>query len=216
MLNVTVTKLTGKDYYETAAKVADKLQKKKRKPNEIFVTTDKNYADALTVASIAAVKGAPIIYVSDKKISNDTTALLKKFESSVKNVYIVGGNKAVSKDVEESLKGILKKATIKRYAGDDRYDTAIKINNAFSSVFKGKSLCITTGQNFPDALAGGVYAAKKLSPMLLVNGAQTKLTLTNQQISYLKSRTIDSIAIFGGKTAVSDRIVKTIAKASVK
>ena len=215
-LRVGVIKLTGKDYYETAEKVAKKLvQKTKNEPTEIFVTTDKNYADALTVAPIAAVKGAPIFYVGDK-LKAKTRTLLKKYEYSVKNVYIVGGTNAVSKGVEDSLKKNLKRASVTRYAGDDRYDTAIKINNAFSSVFKGKSLCITTGQNFPDALAGGVYAAKELSPMLLVNGAQTKLTLTNQQKSYLKLRKIDKIVIFGGKTAVSDSIVKTIAKASVK
>ena len=215
-LRVGVIKLTGKDYYETAEKVAKKLvQKTKNEPTEIFVTTDKNYADALTVAPIAAVKGAPIFYVGDK-LKAKTRTLLKKYEYSVKNVYIVGGTNAVSKGVEDSLKKNLKRASVTRFAGDDRYETAIKINNAFSSVFKGKSLCITTGQNFPDALAGGVYAAKELSPMLLVNGALKTLTLSNAQKSYLKSRKIDSIAIFGGKTAVSDSIVKTIAKASVK
>ena len=215
-IGVKVTKLTGTTYYATAKKAAEALVKKTKAPESVFITTDKGYADALTISPIAAIKNAPIIYVDPKAaLDSNTKTYLAGIKSSVKNVYIVGGVNAVSKDVEKAVLATLGKTSAKRYAGDDRYDTCIKINNAFASVFTGKSVCITTGQNFPDALAGGVYAALKKSPLMMVNGQLAKPTLTTSQTSFLKARTIDRITTIGGTNAVSDAFVKLIAKASV-
>ena len=216
-LNVTVTKLTGKTYYETAKKVADKMKAKyKKTPTSVFITTDKGYADTLTVSSVAANLGAAIIYVDPKAaLDSNTKTYLAGIKSSVKNVYIVGGVNAVSKNVEKAVLSTLGKKSATRFAGDNRYDTCIKINNAFNKTLTGKYICITTGQNFPDALAGGVYAALKKSPLMMVNGQLAKPSLTTAQTSFLKARTVDRITAIGGTGAVSDAFVKLIAKASV-
>ena len=216
-LNVTVTKLTGKTYYETAKKVADKMKAKyKKAPTSVFITTDKGYADTLTVSSVAANLGAAIIYVDPKAaLDSNTKTYLARIKTSVKNVYIVGGVNAVSKNVEKAVLSTLGKKSATRFAGDNRYDTCIKINNAFNKTLTGKYICITTGQNFPDALAGGVYAALKKSPLMMVNGQLAKPSLTTAQTSFLKARTVDRITTIGGTGAVSDAFVKLIAKASV-
>ena len=216
-LNVTVTKLTGKTYYETAKKVADKMKAKyKKAPTSVFITTDKGYADTLTVSSVAANLGAPIIYVDPKAaLDSNTKTYLAGIKTSVKNVYIVGGVNAVSKNVEKAVLSTLGKKSATRFAGDNRYDTCIKINNAFNKTLTGKYICITTGQNFPDALAGGVYAALKKSPLMMVNGQLAKPSLTTAQTSFLKARTVDRITAIGGTGAVLDAFVKAIAKACV-
>ena len=216
-LGVKVTKLDGKTYYETAKKVAVQLKAKTKKaPTSVFVTTDKNYADALSASPVAAILGAPIVYVkSTGALNSNTNNYLKSIKSSVKNVYIVGGTKAVSKSVEKSVLSVLGKKSATRFAGNDRYETCVLINKSFAKYLTGKSVCIAKGYNFPDALAGGVFAAKQKAPLFLADKLDAKATISKKQSAYLKSKNPGKLYIFGGETAVPTAIVKTVAKASV-
>ena len=65
---------------------------------------------------------------------------------------------------------------------------------------------MATGNDFPDALAGGVFAASKKAPMLLVAGS-----LTSSQSTYLTSKGADTVYVFGGKGAVSTSLANKIA-----
>ena len=216
-LKVKWTKLDGKTYYETAKKVAVQLKTvTKKNPTSLFITTDKNYADALSASPVAAVLGAPILYVDPKASLNATTKnYLTSIKKSVKNVYIVGGVNAVSKNVEKSVLSVLGKKSATRFAGDDRYETCVLINKSFSKNLTGKSVCIAKGYNFPDALAGGVFAAKVKAPLFLADKLDEKATISKTQSTYLSSKNPNKLYIFGGEAAVPTAIVKTIAKASV-
>ena len=76
-------------------------------------------------------------------------------------------------------------------------------------------LCVATGMDFPDALAGGVFAALNKAPLFLVNGKSKTLTLSESQKSYLKSKSPQKIYTFGGTGAVPDNHVKVVSGASV-
>ena len=212
-----VTKITGSSYYETAKNVAKNLKTKTGKnPTSVFVTTDKNYADALSASPVAAILGAPILYVkSIGALNSNTTAYLKSIKSSVKNIYIVGGVNAVSKDVVAKIKTVLPNKKVTRFDGTDRYETCIKINKAFASTLSGKAVCVAKGYNFPDALAGGVFAAKQKAPLFLADKLDAKATISKTQANYLYIKNPSKLYIFGGETAVPTALVKTIAKASV-
>ena len=216
-LKVKITKLDGKTYYETAKKVAVQLKTKSKKaPTSVFITTDKNYADALSASPVAAVLGAPILYVDPKASLNATTKnYLTSIKKSVKNVYIVGGVNAVSKNVEKSVLSVLGKTSATRFAGDNRYETCVLINKSFAKNLTGKSVCIAKGYNFPDALAGGVFAAKNKAPLFLADAIGDKTELSKTQSDYLKSKNPNKLYIFGGETAVPTALVKTVAKASI-
>ena len=212
-----VTKLVGSSYYETAKKVAQQLQKKTGKaPNYVFFTTDKNYADALSVSPVAAILKAPVFYVDPKgKLNANTTYYLKSVKSSVKKVFIVGGTNAVSNDVVAKIKAVLPGKTVQRFDGTDRYATCVRINNAFKSTLTGDSVCIAKGYNFPDALAGGVYAAKQKAPLFLADKLDARATISKTQANYLYIKNPSKLYIFGGETAVPTALVKTISKACV-
>ena len=122
---------------------------------------------------------------------------------------------AVSKNVEKAVLSALGKKSATRFAGDNRYETCVKINKTFAKTLTGKSLCIAKGYNFPDALAGGVFAAKIKAPLFLADKLDAKATISKTQSSYLKSKNPSKLYIFGGETAVPTQLVKTIAKASV-
>jgi putative cell wall-binding protein len=69
-------------------------------------------------------------------------------------------------------------------------------------------ICAATGTDFPDALAGGVFAALYKAPLFLASGS-----LSQSQKDYLKAKNAGSITVFGGTGAVSDEAAKQIAEA---
>ena len=120
---------------------------------------------------------------------------------------------AVSKSVEKSVLSVLGKKSATRFAGSDRYETCIKINKTFAKTLTGKSVCIAKGYNFPDALAGGVFAAQQKAPLFLADKLDKNATISKTQSAFLKSQNPNKLYIFGGETAVPKALVKTIAKA---
>jgi putative cell wall-binding protein len=107
----------------------------------------------------------------------------------------------------------LAKAT--RVAGTDRFVTCTAVNDTFKTSFTSNELCAATGMDFPDALAGGVYAAKNKAPLFLINGKAAKPALTDKQKAYLKAKGASSITVFGGTSVVPDIYIEKIAEYSV-
>ena len=215
-LKLNVTYIEGKTCFETAAKVAKALQTKTKKaPDTIFFATDSSFADALTASPVAAIKNAPIIYLKNKgSIDSATAAYLKSVKGKVKNAYVIGGDGVISdammKNVATAL-GLKVGSTVQRVAGANRYETCVAVNKKFKSVVSSDGICVAKGLDFPDALAGGVYAAATKQALFLADGKK----LQDCQNTYLKSKNAGKITVFGGTGAVPDDLVKLIAQASV-
>ena len=75
-------------------------------------------------------------------------------------------------------------------------------------------ICVATGMDFPDALAGGVFAAKNKAPLLLINGKAKTLSLNDEQKAYLKTKAAGKITAFGGTGVVPDEHITDIAENS--
>ena len=214
-LGLRATYIEGKNVFETSTKVAKALQTQNKKtPDTIFFATDGAFADALSASPVAAIKGAPIIYLNNKSIDKTVAEYLKSVKGSVKNAYIIGGNGVISdammKNVAKVL-GLTSGKTVQRVAGANRYETCVAVNKKFKSVLNSDGICVAKGLDFPDALAGGVYAAATKQALFLADGKK----LQDCQNSYLKSKNAGKITIFGGTGAVPDELVKLIAKANV-
>ena len=68
--------IRGNNCFETSKRVAEELQKKTKKaPTDVFFTTNKAFADALSISPVAALKGAPILYVDPSKKTLDSNIL---------------------------------------------------------------------------------------------------------------------------------------------
>lgn len=207
-MGLTTERIAGKTRFGTATAVAEKLNDS---PTEVFFVYGLNYADALSVSTVAALKNAPIIYLTkDGELNADTAAYLAKINGKVKNAYVIGGEGVISNAMMNKAVSALGLKSAKRIAGANRYSTCIEVNKAFASTLTGKVICAATGLNFPDALAGGVLAAKKAAPLLL-----TANILIDEQTAYLKSKKPNNIYTFGGTGVVSADIVDKITKAAV-
>ena len=204
----------GATRYGTATAIAEKLSEK---PTDIFFVFGGNYPDALSASAAAAAKNAPIIYLTkDGELNADTAKYLAKLKKagSVKNAYVIGGPGVISDDMMKKAGNALGVAPT-RVFGANRFETCIAVNEKFAGVLNGKMLCVATGMDFPDALAGGVYAAINKAPLFLVNGKLNTPKLTDDQNSYLKGKNASKITVFGGTGVVSDEFVKLIANAGV-
>ena len=63
-----VQRFAGKDRYATAVEIAKQLQKdEKTFPETVFFVSISNFADALSVSTVAALMQAPIFYISPKR-----------------------------------------------------------------------------------------------------------------------------------------------------
>ena len=107
----------------------------------------------------------------------------------------------------------LAKAT--RVAGANRFETCVAVNEKFADVLGGDKLCVATGMDFPDALAGGVYAANNNAPLFLINGKLKTSNLNDKQKAYLIEKKPSSITAFGGTSVVPDDHIADIAKNSI-
>lgn len=180
------------DRYGTAVYVSANMDIARGKaPTDVFIAYANGYADTLAVSSIAAMKNAPILYINGSGLLDGSTKYyLDSIKSTLKNIYIIGGTGVISSKAESTLAPY---GTVKRLAGSNRYETCVAVNNYFSSILSGKSVCLTTGQNYPDALSGGVLAAKNKAPMMIVDSV-----LSANQKSYLNAKAPSLFYTLGG------------------
>ncbi len=203
---LTTERKAGTTRFGTATAIAQTLNDK---PTDVFFVYAFNYADALSVSTVAALKNAPIIYLkTNGELDDDTAKYLKSIKGSVKNAYVIGGEGVISKDMLNKA-GAALGVTPTRVAGKNRYATCVEVNNKFKSVLTGSAVCVAKGLDFPDALAGGVFAAQQKTPLFLADN-----TLKDEQKTYLKGKKSDVFYVFGGTGAVPDKLVTEITTAS--
>ncbi|NLL52945.1 MAG: cell wall-binding repeat-containing protein [Peptococcaceae bacterium] len=202
-----ITRLGGKDRYETALKIAEHLDLKSGTPL-VFVNGE-NFSDALSISSTAAALQYPILLIQNNGISNSVKVKLS--ESKPTKVYLIGLEGVISKDLESQISQIstLDTANIVRIGGVNRYETSLAVVKAFK--LSSHKICIATGNDFPDALLGSLYAANATAPMLLIDR-----TLSDNTLEYLKSQNFDNITIFGGEGAVKKEIEQKLLEAIKK
>jgi putative cell wall-binding protein len=132
-----------------------------------YAATGTNFPDALSAGGAAGSLGEPVVLVNGPTASADADTLAFFKALSTDAITIVGGVNSVSPGVESSLRtGV--PASVDRVAGDNRYLASIALNrSAFSTA---STVYLATGQNFPDALAGGVLAGMNDAPLYVVPG----------------------------------------------
>lgn len=90
-------------------------------------------------------------------------------EQGVKNVVIVGGERALSSEAAASLKAA--GLATERIAGANRYETALKVADKIMTVTGATSVpvFVASGELFPDAMAAGAAAARAGGIVLLAS-----------------------------------------------
>jgi len=201
--DVTVTRLAGTNRYGTAQAIAG--HSAFSSPAGVIVATGENYPDALAASALAGSKApAPIVLTAKDSLSSEAKAALDALKAkNVKAATIVGGTAAVSDAVRTAIEN--DGFTVTRTAGVDRFATAAAIASAAGtpgSIGSNPTALIATGDNFPDALAGGPAAYANHLPILLVHTD----SIPSATSSAISSLGIKHAVILGGTAAVSDAV----------
>ncbi|QJU53436.1 cell wall-binding repeat-containing protein [Herbiconiux sp. KACC 21604] len=165
-----------------------------------FIATGATFPDALSATSAAASEGAPVLLIpgTASAVDAETLALLDRL--GVTRVAITGGPNSVSAAIESQLKAEYGASKVSRLGGADRYAASATVNlAAFDSASEA---FLATGVNFPDALAGGVLAATKSAPLLVVPGDCVPSTT----IDALHGWGVTKVTLLGGPASLSPAV----------
>ncbi len=196
-MGIKVTRYSGIDMYETSVKVAKAVGT----ANGFMVTSGDDFADAVSIAPVAAQKGMPVVLIPKDKF---TKALTDFFKSMKKNKsYLIGNPSEFSDEVLNQL------PNLQTVTGSNRYERNINVLNFFSADLDLSSIYIATGRDFADALAATSLAQKKSSAVILVD----KDWVPSVVQRFLASKVINNITIIGGYGAITNATERQLAEA---
>jgi|GEM_PF-3399216 len=202
-----VIRISGKNRYETSVKVAEMLEEKLT-IDEIVLATGLNYADALSMAAVAAKLGMPILLVGKNGMDDSVREYIESRE--VSRTYIIGGEGVISPELEAGVPNPV------RLWGKNRYETNIEIMTYFQDQLDLSRVFVAVGDGpkkneFADALSGAALAARTASPVLLISRilpGVTKDFLTNNY------PLVGTLMILGGASVVSEQVVEEMVAAA--
>jgi len=195
-----IERIGGRDRYETAALVGERFPV----GSEVYIASGENFPDSLAAGPAAGRTQSPILLVTHNSIPEVTQNELRRIAPG--EIIVVGGPAAIGDQVLAQLQTFTQ-GPVQRLAGDDRYGTAIAIDeNAFTAGVQ--KLAITTGRDFPFALVLGAVGALISAPLLLVDGQ----TLTPAEAAEITRLAPKEIWVVGDATVISDAVVTQIAQ----
>lgn len=195
---LNVSRISGKDRYETSVKVSDELQKMS---SGLFyhavVASGDSFPDALTAGTMAAELEIPLLLTKSNKLPDSVNKAMKNY--IIQNIYLVGGKNSIVDTMEASIRDTLAIKT-KRLAGVDRVDTAFAVYNEINYSKKiigyGNTAAVYSDKSYTDALAAAPY-------MYQMNRDQKKYI--KPLVPYIKALNYLNIdTIFGGVSSVAD------------
>jgi putative cell wall-binding protein len=171
-----VIRASGDNRYLTALDIYAKGKEAGTWGTTAIIASGDNYADALSVSPYSFAEKAPIFLADPATGLGSVTAetLGGALEAGeITHVIIAGGPGSVPDVVKVQLGYAVGDFSIfTRLYGDSRYDTSVEVANyaaANSAALGFHQIAAATGENFPDALAGGAFAGRIGTVLLLVS-----------------------------------------------
>ena len=113
---------------------------------------------------------------------------------------ILGGEKAVSSDIEKQLKAY---GSVERIAGANRFETSVRIAE---KLFEAPKCAVLAFSNdFPDGLCGGPLAQMLKAPVILTRPDKASIAR-----EYLQSQGITDGVVLGGTARIDDDTVRKL------
>ncbi len=185
---ITVERVSGDDRIQTSNAIAREMYQMNGTRRFAIIAYAFNYPDALAATPVAVYNSTPILLTPKDALRADTIDALG--DIGVTDIIIVGSSAVVSDNVFNQCAAYAGGADhVLRIAGANRYETAKEIalwscdkkgpglrdgttigTTAFSTGLYPLStahLGLASGENFPDALSGGVMCGINGFPILL-------------------------------------------------
>jgi len=208
-------RIAGADRYTTAAQIALEFGT----ADVVHIVSGADFPDALSAqlppaeASTAEVPlgglwpagamgggAAPTLLTQPDELPDATATALEALSPTT--IRIIGGTGAVSAAVATELAAY---GTVERIGGADRYETSALVAATFPTGIP--LVFVATGEDFPDALAGGAAAARGQAPVLLTPST----VLPDVTADALTALAPQAVVVLGGTGAVSAEVFDAIA-----
>ncbi len=186
-----ITRYAGADRYETSRMIAEDVF---GSATLAYVATGQTFPDALAAGAAAGAQGAPVVLVPGNATALDAATAELLDGLGVENLTVTGSNLTVSDALFDDLNEI---APAVRLSGSDRFETAVAINlDAFDSADR---VFISTGLNFPDALAASAIAGVEGIPLFIVRPQ----CVPQSVLDALDTLNVQTATVLGGTDSVS-------------
>ncbi|MDR3540201.1 MAG: cell wall-binding repeat-containing protein [Desulfosporosinus sp.] len=201
-----VVRIAGMDRYDTSYRIASSLND--LNVSSVVIASGEQYPDALSISSIAANKGWPILLSPNDALPREMKQFL--LERKPSKVYLAGGVGEISDLVKSEISTLLPQTSVERLAGPSRFDTNIIIAETFA--MNPATVYLATGYDFADAMAGSAVAAKNGDPIIFIDPSLP--TLPKSVASYFGKLYANNISpnliSFGGSGVVTDKLINSI------
>ena len=152
------------------------------------------FADALAGTPLTAAKNAPLLLSESNSLSDAALGEVRRVLPEGRPVHLLGGPAALAPSIEARLAEAGYEVT--RYAGADRYATAVAIADGLGTP---EAVFLANGTDFPDALSAGPAAANARGAILLTAGTE----LPPATAAYLQAHSPEARWAIGGAAATA-------------
>lgn len=199
-----VRRIQGPDRYATSAAVAREISASlgANFGRQAIIARGDDFADALAAGPIAYSQRMPLLLTRPGELPTATSQAI--IDLRVSSAIVIGGTGAVSPSVTQSLGAA--NVAWNRISGACRFTTAEEV--ARESIRRGWSTGqiagIATGQDFPDALAGGAATGARGGIMLLTRS--TLLPVNTASFLHESTDSLSEIKVYGGTGAICNTV----------
>ena len=148
-----VARIAGSDRHHTAV-LTSQARYREGEAGAVVLSRSDEFADALAGTPLAARRGGPLLLTPSASLLPVTMQEIERVLPPGGTVYLLGGEAALAPTVADSLRAA--GFQVERLSGANRFETAVAIATEVGST---QAILLTTGLNFPDALAAGAAAS---------------------------------------------------------
>lgn len=196
-ISVNWTRIWGNSALDTMQKIS---QAGWQRCHTVVVTTMDGYWDALSASAVAGLYHCPILLTNSQTLSSQTESELSRLGCS--QVLIIGGDTAVSSDVERSINNM--GVSTERLWGDTATLTAVDVANSRKGSW-GDTCVVATSDSYYDALSVASYAYYSYAPVFLTESGTH--TLSDETVKAIEDGGFSKVVVVGGSAAVYDSVI---------
>lgn len=190
MLGINTTRYSGIDRDETSVKVAGKIGTQ----NGIFIVSDDDFMDMISISPIAANLNMPIILVYNNEIPFSVQNFIS--DKYIPMTYVIGDKEVIGDSVLDRF------PNVKRITGNDAYERNANIINAFSNKLDFSSIFLAYSKGFSNVLSATSLAAISGNPIVLVGD-----TISCNAKKVIRSNHIENLNVLASDTMISESTV---------
>lgn len=172
----------------------------------VVVASGRDWPDAMVGGSLAAALDAPVLLCEPDTVPDEVLAEIERLGAT--EAIVLGGRSAVSDRVLGQIaESGVPSVAIERIGGADRYETAALVARRVEDLTgQIEWMAMSTGENFPDALALSPWAGHMGAPLLLTR---------RDAVPPATRRALDDIVptavlLLGGENAVSSTVADAV------